>query len=154
MNKHYKHNFVCCRNVKVIKLISKDSIEDAMLRIGQRKLKLEQDMTATEEGEWLHFCKTFLLSILKHSCRLLGLTAYCSSFINNITVLKQCADVNYSQTADVWVIFCFHPADEDTIPDDMASLLKASLGLWEAEEHWIISLCLWQYSVEFWLKGL
>ncbi|KAK3521725.1 hypothetical protein QTP70_015842 [Hemibagrus guttatus] len=57
------------RNVKVIKLISKDSIEDAMLRIGQRKLKLEQDMTATEEG------------------------------------------------------------DEDTIPDDMASLLKASLGL-------------------------
>ncbi|KAM9455793.1 SWI/SNF-related matrix-associated actin-dependent regulator of chromatin subfamily A containing DEAD/H box 1b isoform 2-T2 [Clarias gariepinus] len=57
------------RNVKVIKLISKDSIEDAMLRIGQRKLKLEQDMTATEE------------------------------------------------------------ADEDTIPDDMASLLKASLGL-------------------------
>ncbi|KAF5897664.1 ATP-dependent helicase 1B, partial [Clarias magur] len=37
------------RNVKVIKLISKDSIEDAMLRIGQRKLKLEQDMTATEE---------------------------------------------------------------------------------------------------------
>ncbi|XP_072515316.1 SWI/SNF-related matrix-associated actin-dependent regulator of chromatin subfamily A containing DEAD/H box 1b isoform X2 [Salminus brasiliensis] len=57
------------RTVKVIKLISKDSIEDAMLRIGQRKLKLEQDMTATEEG------------------------------------------------------------DEDTIPDDMASLLKASLGL-------------------------
>ncbi|KAI4897749.1 hypothetical protein NFI96_033833, partial [Prochilodus magdalenae] len=57
------------RTVKVIKLISKDSIEDAMLRIGQKKLKLEQDMTATEEG------------------------------------------------------------DEDTIPDDMASLLKASLGL-------------------------
>lgn len=41
------------RTVKVIKLISKDSIEDAMLRIGERKLKLEQDMTATatEEGE-------------------------------------------------------------------------------------------------------
>lgn len=56
------------RDVKVIKLISKDTIEDAMLRIGQRKLKLEQDMTATE-------------------------------------------------------------GDEDTIPDDMASLLKASLGL-------------------------
>lgn len=37
----------------MIKLISKDSIEDAMLRIGERKLKLEQDMTATatEEGE-------------------------------------------------------------------------------------------------------
>ncbi|KAK2871332.1 hypothetical protein Q8A67_023859 [Cirrhinus molitorella] len=57
------------RTVKVIKLISKDSIEDAMLRIGERKLKLEQDMTATQEGE------------------------------------------------------------EDTLPDDMTSLLKASLGL-------------------------
>ncbi|XP_062870336.1 SWI/SNF-related matrix-associated actin-dependent regulator of chromatin subfamily A containing DEAD/H box 1b isoform X2 [Trichomycterus rosablanca] len=58
------------RTVKVIRLISKDTIEDAMLRIGQRKLKLEQDMTTTtQEGE------------------------------------------------------------EDTIPDDMASLLKASLGL-------------------------
>ncbi|XP_051540079.1 SWI/SNF-related matrix-associated actin-dependent regulator of chromatin subfamily A containing DEAD/H box 1b isoform X1 [Myxocyprinus asiaticus] len=57
------------RTVKVIKLISKDSIEDAMLRIGERKLKLEQDMTATQEG------------------------------------------------------------DEDTFPDDMTSLLKASLGL-------------------------
>uniref|UniRef100_A0A8C8IB79 DNA helicase n=1 Tax=Oncorhynchus tshawytscha TaxID=74940 RepID=A0A8C8IB79_ONCTS len=33
------------RTVKVIKLISKDSIEDGMLRIGQKKLKLEQDMT-------------------------------------------------------------------------------------------------------------
>ncbi|KAL0182283.1 hypothetical protein M9458_021658, partial [Cirrhinus mrigala] len=37
------------RTVKVIKLISKDSIEDAMLRIGERKLKLEQDMTSTQE---------------------------------------------------------------------------------------------------------
>ncbi|XP_057177872.1 SWI/SNF-related matrix-associated actin-dependent regulator of chromatin subfamily A containing DEAD/H box 1b isoform X3 [Triplophysa rosa] len=57
------------RTVKVTKLISKDSIEDAMLRIGERKLKLEQDMTAIQEGE------------------------------------------------------------EDTFPDDMTSLLKASLGL-------------------------
>ncbi|XP_052464416.1 SWI/SNF-related matrix-associated actin-dependent regulator of chromatin subfamily A containing DEAD/H box 1b isoform X1 [Carassius gibelio] len=57
------------RTVKVIKLISKDSIEDAMLRIGERKLKLEQDMTATQEGE------------------------------------------------------------EDTLPDDVTSLLRASLGL-------------------------
>ncbi|KAG9354992.1 hypothetical protein JZ751_001705 [Albula glossodonta] len=38
------------RNVQVIKLISKDSIEDCMLRVGQKKLKLEQDMTAAEEG--------------------------------------------------------------------------------------------------------
>jgi SNF2 family DNA or RNA helicase len=34
--------------VKVIKLISKDSIEDNLLRLGQKKLKLEQDMTATD----------------------------------------------------------------------------------------------------------
>uniref|UniRef100_A0A4W5P0S0 DNA helicase n=1 Tax=Hucho hucho TaxID=62062 RepID=A0A4W5P0S0_9TELE len=58
------------RTVKVIKLISKDSIEDGMLRIGQKKLKLEQDMTASESQD-----------------------------------------------------------DEDSIPEDMASLLKASLGL-------------------------
>ncbi|XP_016108599.1 SWI/SNF-related matrix-associated actin-dependent regulator of chromatin subfamily A containing DEAD/H box 1b [Sinocyclocheilus grahami] len=57
------------RTVKVMKLISKDTIEDAMLRIGERKLKLEQDMTATQEGE------------------------------------------------------------EDSLPDDVTSLLKASLGL-------------------------
>ncbi|KAL0965579.1 hypothetical protein UPYG_G00283170 [Umbra pygmaea] len=36
------------RTVKVIKLISQDSIEDSMLRIGQKKLKLEQDMTTSE----------------------------------------------------------------------------------------------------------
>ncbi|XP_071763311.1 SWI/SNF-related matrix-associated actin-dependent regulator of chromatin subfamily A containing DEAD/H box 1A [Centroberyx gerrardi] len=57
------------KTVKVIKLISKDSIEDCMLRLGQKKLKLEQDMTTAEEG------------------------------------------------------------GEGTIPEDMASLLKASLGL-------------------------
>lgn len=38
------------RSVQVIKLISKDSIEACMLRVGQEKLKLEQDMT-TDEGE-------------------------------------------------------------------------------------------------------
>ncbi|KAK9968113.1 hypothetical protein ABG768_002455 [Culter alburnus] len=59
------------RTVKVIKLISKDSIEDAMLRIGERKLKLEQDMTATATEE----------------------------------------------------------DEDDTLPDDMTSLLRASLGL-------------------------
>ncbi|XP_019908993.2 SWI/SNF-related matrix-associated actin-dependent regulator of chromatin subfamily A containing DEAD/H box 1b isoform X2 [Esox lucius] len=57
------------RTVKVIKLISRDSIEDSMLRIGQKKLKLEQDMTASEYQ------------------------------------------------------------DGDEVPEDMASLLKASLGL-------------------------
>ncbi|XP_044052564.1 SWI/SNF-related matrix-associated actin-dependent regulator of chromatin subfamily A containing DEAD/H box 1A [Siniperca chuatsi] len=57
------------KTVQVIKLISKDSIEDCILQLGQKKLKLEQDMTAAEQG------------------------------------------------------------GEGTIPEDMASLLKASLGL-------------------------
>ncbi|KAF7662346.1 hypothetical protein LDENG_00238680 [Lucifuga dentata] len=57
------------RTVRVIKLISKDSIEGCIMQLGQKKLKLEQDMTTAEQG------------------------------------------------------------DEGTIPEDMASLLKASLGL-------------------------
>ncbi|XP_076010338.1 SWI/SNF-related matrix-associated actin-dependent regulator of chromatin subfamily A containing DEAD/H box 1A isoform X2 [Genypterus blacodes] len=57
------------RTVQVMKLISKDSIEDCILQLGQKKLKLEQDMTAAEGG------------------------------------------------------------GEGTIPEDMASLLKKSLGL-------------------------
>lgn len=57
------------KTVKVIKLIAKDSIEDCILQLSQKKLKLEQDMTAAEQG------------------------------------------------------------DEETIPEDMASLLKASMGL-------------------------
>jgi len=39
---------VALRVVKVIKLISKGSIEDCMLQLSQKKLKLEQDMTAAE----------------------------------------------------------------------------------------------------------
>ncbi|XP_030623950.1 SWI/SNF-related matrix-associated actin-dependent regulator of chromatin subfamily A containing DEAD/H box 1b [Chanos chanos] len=39
------------KTVKVIRLISKDTIEDRILHIGQRKLRLEQDMTATQEGD-------------------------------------------------------------------------------------------------------
>ncbi|KAM9360072.1 SWI/SNF-related matrix-associated actin-dependent regulator of chromatin subfamily A containing DEAD/H box 1A [Symphorus nematophorus] len=57
------------KTVQVIKLISKNSIEDCILQLGQKKLKLEQDMTTAEQG------------------------------------------------------------GEGTIPEDMASLLKASLGL-------------------------
>ncbi|XP_054895897.1 SWI/SNF-related matrix-associated actin-dependent regulator of chromatin subfamily A containing DEAD/H box 1A isoform X2 [Poeciliopsis prolifica] len=57
------------RTVQVIKLISKDSIEDCILQLGQKKLKLEQDMTAADQD------------------------------------------------------------DEGSIPEDVASLLKASLGL-------------------------
>ncbi|XP_024273002.1 SWI/SNF-related matrix-associated actin-dependent regulator of chromatin subfamily A containing DEAD/H box 1A isoform X2 [Oncorhynchus tshawytscha] len=63
------HRLGQTRTVQVIKLIQKDTIEGCMLQLGQKKLKLEQDMTAAEEG------------------------------------------------------------DEGTIPEDMASLLKASLGL-------------------------
>ncbi|XP_046728087.1 SWI/SNF-related matrix-associated actin-dependent regulator of chromatin subfamily A containing DEAD/H box 1A isoform X2 [Silurus meridionalis] len=44
------HRMGQSRTVRVIKLISKDSIEVCMLRVGQEKLKLEQDMT-TDEGE-------------------------------------------------------------------------------------------------------
>ncbi|XP_067269714.1 SWI/SNF-related matrix-associated actin-dependent regulator of chromatin subfamily A containing DEAD/H box 1A isoform X2 [Pseudorasbora parva] len=44
------HRMGQTRTVQVIKLISKDSIEASMLRVGQEKLKLEQDMT-TDEGE-------------------------------------------------------------------------------------------------------
>ncbi|XP_030593823.1 SWI/SNF-related matrix-associated actin-dependent regulator of chromatin subfamily A containing DEAD/H box 1A isoform X2 [Archocentrus centrarchus] len=57
------------RTVQVIKLISKDSIEDCILQLGHKKLKLEQDMTSAAQS------------------------------------------------------------GEGTIPEDMASLIKASLGL-------------------------
>ncbi|XP_041032253.1 SWI/SNF-related matrix-associated actin-dependent regulator of chromatin subfamily A containing DEAD/H box 1-like [Carcharodon carcharias] len=36
--------------VHVVKLISKGTIEESMLKIGEHKLKLEQDMTSTETG--------------------------------------------------------------------------------------------------------
>ncbi|XP_050799965.1 SWI/SNF-related matrix-associated actin-dependent regulator of chromatin subfamily A containing DEAD/H box 1 isoform X1 [Gopherus flavomarginatus] len=39
------------REVQVIKLISKGTIEESMLKISQQKLKLEQDMTAVDLGE-------------------------------------------------------------------------------------------------------
>ncbi|XP_071411964.1 SWI/SNF-related matrix-associated actin-dependent regulator of chromatin subfamily A containing DEAD/H box 1 isoform X2 [Pithys albifrons albifrons] len=39
------------REVKVIKLICKGTIEESMLKISQQKLKLEQDMTAADSGE-------------------------------------------------------------------------------------------------------
>ncbi|XP_077156983.1 SWI/SNF-related matrix-associated actin-dependent regulator of chromatin subfamily A containing DEAD/H box 1 isoform X1 [Paroedura picta] len=39
------------REVTVIRLISKGTIEESMLKISQQKLKLEQDMTAADAGE-------------------------------------------------------------------------------------------------------
>uniref|UniRef100_A0A671LDK2 DNA helicase n=1 Tax=Sinocyclocheilus anshuiensis TaxID=1608454 RepID=A0A671LDK2_9TELE len=46
------HRMGQTRTVQVIKLISRDSIEACMLRVGQEKLKLEQDMT-TDGGDTL-----------------------------------------------------------------------------------------------------
>uniref|UniRef100_A0A673YXV9 DNA helicase n=1 Tax=Salmo trutta TaxID=8032 RepID=A0A673YXV9_SALTR len=45
------HRLGQTRTVQVIKLIHKDTIEGGMLQLGQKKLKLEQDMTAAEEGK-------------------------------------------------------------------------------------------------------
>lgn len=59
-----------CRIVQVIKLVSKDSIEACMLRVGQEKLKLEQDMT-TDEGEdesQVTDSPSFTFAVLNHSC--------------------------------------------------------------------------------------
>ncbi|KAM9579314.1 SWI/SNF-related matrix-associated actin-dependent regulator of chromatin subfamily A containing DEAD/H box 1 isoform 2-T2 [Guaruba guarouba] len=41
------------REVKVIKLISKGTVEEYMLKISEQKLKLEQDMTAADAGKSL-----------------------------------------------------------------------------------------------------
>ncbi|XP_058641299.1 SWI/SNF-related matrix-associated actin-dependent regulator of chromatin subfamily A containing DEAD/H box 1A isoform X2 [Onychostoma macrolepis] len=45
------HRMGQTRTVQVIKLISRDSIEACMLRVGQEKLKLEQDMTTDGEED-------------------------------------------------------------------------------------------------------
>uniref|UniRef100_A0A8C3HH41 DNA helicase n=2 Tax=Chrysemys picta bellii TaxID=8478 RepID=A0A8C3HH41_CHRPI len=55
------------REVQVIKLISKGTIEESMLKISQQKLKLEQDMTAVDLGKSLLL---ILVNILFHSCPL------------------------------------------------------------------------------------
>lgn len=47
----YLYYFMLFREVKVIKLISKGTIEESMLKISQQKLKLEQDMTAADSGK-------------------------------------------------------------------------------------------------------
>lgn len=46
------------RTVQVMKLIQEDTIEGCMLQLGQKKLKLEQDMTAAEEGKDLAYIQT------------------------------------------------------------------------------------------------
>ncbi|AWP07256.1 putative SWI/SNF-related matrix-associated actin-dependent regulator of chromatin subfamily A containing DEAD/H box 1A-like [Scophthalmus maximus] len=56
------------RTVKVIRLISKDSIEDSILQLGQKKLKLEQDMTAADQGEEM-YTHTLITSIFSSARR-------------------------------------------------------------------------------------
>lgn len=51
--KMYLSYSVLFREVKVIKLISKGTIEESMLKMNQQKLKLEQDMTAADLGKSL-----------------------------------------------------------------------------------------------------
>lgn len=45
----------CSRPVKVIKFISKDSIEESMFKIAQEKLNLEQQVTGGGNGIFLCF---------------------------------------------------------------------------------------------------
>lgn len=58
------------RTVQVIKLISKGSIEDCILQLSQKKLKLEQDMTTAEQGKKTHSVLTagFLDFIPRYRC--------------------------------------------------------------------------------------
>ena len=68
------------RTVQVMKLISKDSIEDCMLQLGQKKLKLEQDMTAADGKETCTHTYAFL-------------TACTQSLINTFNLFElYCAD--------------------------------------------------------------
>lgn len=150
----------------MIKLISKDSIEDCILQLGQKKLKLEQDMTAADQGKGLcahrlcncslvlqyfnatvkenalnlkmHFrisktvicdrTRGFDTTFYSFSCR------YYNIFTNMVwkryLIKEMYIFIRYS--VNLWVAeLLMHCSidDEGSIPDDMASLLKASLGL-------------------------
>ena len=48
-NKHCIYDHIFCREVKIIRLISKDTVEEAMLRCGKEKLKLEHDITTSDD---------------------------------------------------------------------------------------------------------
>ncbi len=58
------------RTVQVIKMISKDSIEDCILQLGQKKLKLEQDMTAAEQRKEMCTHTYALLTARMHLCNI------------------------------------------------------------------------------------
>ena len=45
-NQHYLHTpLILYRAVEVVRLVGRDTIEEQMLKCGEQKLKLEQDMT-------------------------------------------------------------------------------------------------------------
>uniref|UniRef100_A0A673C4L5 SWI/SNF-related, matrix-associated actin-dependent regulator of chromatin, subfamily a, containing DEAD/H box 1 n=1 Tax=Sphaeramia orbicularis TaxID=375764 RepID=A0A673C4L5_9TELE len=75
------------RTVQVIKLISKDSIEDCILQLGQKKLKLEQDMTTAEESE--NMCTHSNTTAFTHIMEIMGVLepfpATCHQFITGLT---------------------------------------------------------------------
>lgn len=56
----------------MIKLISKGSIDECILQLGQKKLKLEHDMTAAEQGKQMHTQRKMLL--FKKNGRIIVLT--------------------------------------------------------------------------------
>lgn len=156
------------REVQVIKLISKGTIEETMLKISQQKLKLEQDMTAAESGRCLAHNDDHL-SKLKLPCVTLKKRMFfmqTSLFLFGVFYAELerwlfcCLFFDLTGSA-LWVwprnqwpsgglFYCFEDVgfylfmqnilsctnaflyssgEEGTIPADIATLLKASLGL-------------------------
>ena len=70
-----------CRDVHVYKLISENTMEEAMLRCAERKLKLEQDMATITEGKWAYAQISGVIS----SRHLMLATARCQERIRSIT---------------------------------------------------------------------
>lgn len=159
------------REVQVIKLISKGTIEETMLKISQQKLKLEQDMTAAESGRCLAHNDDHL-SKLKLPCATLKKRVFfmhTSLFLFGVFYVELerwlfcCWFFDLTGSA-LWVwprnqwpsptsrglfyyfedvgfylfmqniLSCtnaslYSSGEEGTIPADIATLLKASLGL-------------------------
>lgn len=158
------------REVQVIKLISKGTIEETMLKISQQKLKLEQDMTAAESGRCLahndvHLRKLKLqyVSLKKknvlHGDKLFAVWGFlcwtrkmyfCWLFFDVTGGALWVWPRNQWPSPISRGFFCFgdvgfylfmqnilsctnaslySSGEEGTIPADIATLLKASLGL-------------------------
>ncbi|PWA15892.1 hypothetical protein CCH79_00008945 [Gambusia affinis] len=73
------------RTVQVIKLISKGSIEDCILQLGQKKLKLEQDMTAADQDDEGSIPED-MASLLKASLGLIDDTYSCHVIVKNVPI--------------------------------------------------------------------